>query len=104
MSDQQKSEAPVDYDGLMQANLKRVFSERDASRRMEVIRELYAKDAVLHEPHASATGHTAISQAWKPYYRACRQTSSSQRSAPPSGTMVSDGCVGSPVHRTVPWS
>ena len=53
----------IDYDGLMQANLARVFGERDASRRMNAIAELYADDATLYEPHASATGHAAISQA-----------------------------------------
>ncbi len=53
----------IDYDSLMQANLARVFGERDASRRTNAIAEIYADDAVLHEPHASATGHAAISQA-----------------------------------------
>lgn len=53
----------IDYDGRMQANLVRVFGERDAVRRVVAIRELYAEDAVLYEPHTSATGHTAISQA-----------------------------------------
>jgi hypothetical protein len=53
----------IDYDGLMQANLARVFGERDSSRRMNAIAEIYAEDAVLYEPHASATGRTAISQA-----------------------------------------
>ena len=53
----------IDYDGLMQANLTRVFGERDATRRMNAIAELYATDATLHEPDASATGHAAISRA-----------------------------------------
>lgn len=53
----------IDYDGFMQANLSRVFGERDASRRMNAIAELYANDATLFEPHAAATGHDAISQA-----------------------------------------
>ena len=53
----------TDYDGLMQANLVRVFGERDASRRMKAIAQLYADDAVLYEPEASATGHAAIGQA-----------------------------------------
>ena len=54
----------IDYDGLMQANLKRVFGERDASRRIKAITELYADDAVLYEPpDASAAGHAAIGQA-----------------------------------------
>ena len=60
------SEAPpetVDYDRLMKANLLTVFSERNAERRRQAIRELYAEDAVLHEPHASVRGHAAISDA-----------------------------------------
>jgi hypothetical protein len=62
MTNQAKS-APINYDGLMQANLARVFGERDAGRRIKAIRELYAKNAVLHEPQASAIGHAAISEA-----------------------------------------
>ena len=57
------SAAPIDYDGLMQANLERVFGEHDAERRIEAIQELYAEDAVLYEPHASAKGHVEISLA-----------------------------------------
>ncbi len=55
--------APVDYDGLMQANLVRVFGERNADKRIRAIRELYAEDAVLNEPDASAKGHVAINAA-----------------------------------------
>lgn len=54
---------PVNYDGLMQANLTRVFGEHDADRRIKAIRELYAEDAVLNEPHDSAQGHSAINEA-----------------------------------------
>jgi hypothetical protein len=58
------SATSIDYDGLMQANLKRVFGERDASRRMQAIAELYADDAILYEPpDAAAKGHAAINQA-----------------------------------------
>lgn len=58
------SAPPIDYDSLMQANLARVFGERDTSRRMKAIAELYAGDATLYEPpDASATGHAAINQA-----------------------------------------
>ena len=53
----------INYDDLMQANLARVFGERDVTRRMKAIAELYANDATLFEPHASATGHDAIGQA-----------------------------------------
>jgi SnoaL-like domain len=57
------STGSIDYDGLMRANLARVFNERDVTRRMNAIAELYANDATLFEPHALATGHDAISQA-----------------------------------------
>lgn len=54
MSGQPKSN-PIDYDGLMQANLARVFGEADAGKCLKAIRELYAEDAVFNEPHSSAT-------------------------------------------------
>lgn len=54
---------PIDYDGLMQANLQHVFGEHDEGQRMRAIRVLYAEDAVLNEPHASAEGQIAISAA-----------------------------------------
>ena len=62
MSTQSKPEV-IDYNRLMQANLARVFNERDAGRRIVAIRELYAEDAVLYEPDTSAKGHAAISEA-----------------------------------------
>ena len=52
-----------DYDRLMQANLARVFNERDAAQRLTAIAELYAPDAVLNEPGVAAVGHAAISAA-----------------------------------------
>jgi hypothetical protein len=58
------SSKSIDYDSLMQANLARVFGERDAARRIKAIAELYADDAALYEPpDTSATGHAAISEA-----------------------------------------
>ncbi|MEX1235718.1 MAG: hypothetical protein WEB56_12115 [Roseovarius sp.] len=53
----------MDYETIMQANLERVFGERDASRRMVAIRKLYVEDAELHEPQQSVRGHDAISHA-----------------------------------------
>ncbi len=53
----------VDFNGLLQANLDRVFGERDAAKRHAAIRELYAPDAVLYEPDDIATGHDAIAHA-----------------------------------------
>jgi hypothetical protein len=62
MSNHPKPEV-IDYNRLMNANLTRVFNERDAGRRIAAIRELYADDAVLYEPDTSAKGHAAISEA-----------------------------------------
>jgi len=53
----------VDYDSILQANLTRVFGERDAARRMDALAELYADDATLYEPDRSFTGHAAINEA-----------------------------------------
>jgi hypothetical protein len=54
----------IDYDSLMQANLKRVFGERNSSHRTKAIAQLYADEATLYEPpDASATGHAAINEA-----------------------------------------
>jgi hypothetical protein len=53
----------IDYDGLMQANAVRVFSERDPLRRLAAIRELYMADAVVTEPEGVANGEAAISAA-----------------------------------------
>jgi len=54
---------PEEYDRLMQANVVRVFSERNADNRLKAIRELYAEDAVLSDPETIAQGHTAINEA-----------------------------------------
>lgn len=53
----------MDYAKIMHANLERVFGEQDPARRIEAIREIYAEDAVLHEPEQSVRGHGAISDA-----------------------------------------
>jgi hypothetical protein len=52
-----------DHDRLMQANLVRVFGERNAAKRLSAIADLYAADAVLYEPDNAATGHWAINDA-----------------------------------------
>jgi len=53
----------IDYDGLLQANLSRVFSEGDRDRRRAAIAEIYAPDAILYEPGNIATGHGEIAAA-----------------------------------------
>jgi hypothetical protein len=88
------SNAPLDYDGLMQANLARVFGERYASRRLKAIAQLYAPDATLYEPDAEAKGHAAINQAVERFYRTCRLTSPFPKTAPRSVTTVLEDCAG----------
>jgi hypothetical protein len=63
MIDSIKTGASVNYDVLMRAILTEVFNERDAVKRLAAIQRLYALDAVLNEPHASAKGHVAINDA-----------------------------------------
>jgi hypothetical protein len=53
----------LDYNRLMQANVARVFGERDATHRTKAIAELYASDATLYEPDTEAKGHAAINRA-----------------------------------------
>lgn len=48
---------------LLQANLQRVFNERDAARRRQAIQELYAEDAILYESEATYAGTEAIAGA-----------------------------------------
>jgi len=76
-----KPQTPIDYNSLMQANLARVFGERDSSRRIKAIAELYADDATLYEPDAEAKGHAAINSAWNHCCRTCRRTLPSPRLA-----------------------
>ena len=52
-----------EFDALMQANIVRVFNERDPDRRRIALSELYSTDAVLYDPETVATGWGAISQA-----------------------------------------
>jgi hypothetical protein len=51
------------FDTLMQANIVRVFNERDPDRRGIALSELYSEGATLYDPEIVATGWSAISQA-----------------------------------------
>ena len=55
--------SPEDDGQLLHLNLSRVFGERSRERRQTAIADIYAPDAVLYEPHATATGHDAINEA-----------------------------------------
>jgi hypothetical protein len=48
---------------VLQANLDRVFNERDAARRRQAIDALYASDAILYEPEGKFAGTDAIAGA-----------------------------------------
>ncbi len=52
-----------EFDALMQANIVRVFNERDPDRRRLALSELYSEGAILYDPETVATGWGAISQA-----------------------------------------
>ena len=95
-------EASIDYERLMQANLTRVFGERDAERRIAAIRELYAEDAVLYEPDASAAGHAAISQAVDALLSSLPPNFAFTAIGPAVGHHGSDGCAGRPGLQAVP--
>jgi ketosteroid isomerase-like protein len=57
------SAGTADLDALMQANVIRVFSERNSNLRLAALGELYAEDATLYDPETVATGREAISKA-----------------------------------------
>ena len=52
-----------DLDALMQANIGRVFNERNPDRRRAALDELYTENATLCDPETVATGRQAISDA-----------------------------------------
>ncbi|RYE90455.1 MAG: nuclear transport factor 2 family protein [Myxococcales bacterium] len=51
--------SPLD---LVEASLVRVWNERDESRRMAALQEIYQPGAVLHDPDNVVTGLEAISR------------------------------------------
>jgi SnoaL-like domain len=53
----------IDLDALMQANIVRVFNERNPDRRRAALAELYTENATLCDPETVATGWEAISGA-----------------------------------------
>jgi hypothetical protein len=54
---------PIDFAALMKAHLASVFNERDPTRRMAALKDLYTEEATLFEPGTVVTGHAAISGA-----------------------------------------
>lgn len=58
----QSLDADPNYDALMRANAKRVFSEPDSAKRIAAIAELWAPDGTLFEQQEAVSGHDAISE------------------------------------------
>ena len=56
-----KADTAIDYDGLLRANAKRVFSEPDVERRLTTLKELWAEDGVLVENEHVVAGWDAVS-------------------------------------------
>ena len=50
-----------EFDALMQANIVRVFNERDPDRRRIALSELYSEGAILYDTETVAAGWGAIS-------------------------------------------
>lgn len=55
------SDLEPNYDHLLRTNIERVFSERDAARRLKVIDEIYTDDPVLYERTTIIRGKNNIS-------------------------------------------
>ncbi len=49
-----------DFDGVLRANLERVFNERDAGRRAAALAELFVDEPVMYEPAGVVEGRDAI--------------------------------------------
>ena len=56
-----KVDTATDYDGLLRANAKRVFSEPSVERRLTALKELWAENGVLVEDEHVFTGRDAVS-------------------------------------------
>ena len=56
-----KADTATDYDGVLRANAKRVFSEPSAERRLIALGELWAENGMLVENEQVVTGREAVS-------------------------------------------
>jgi hypothetical protein len=55
------ADTAMDYDSLLRANAKRVFSEPRVEQRLAALKELWAENGVLVENEQVATGWDAVS-------------------------------------------
>ena len=49
-----------DQGAIMRRNVLEVFAETDPARRLAVITEIYAEEAVFYDPEGEVSGHEAI--------------------------------------------
>jgi SnoaL-like domain len=56
-----KADTAMDYDHLLRANAKRIFSEPGVERRLTALKELWAESGVLVENEHVAVGREAVS-------------------------------------------
>jgi hypothetical protein len=61
ISQTSQGSAEPDYDGLLRANLERVFNERNADRRAAALNELFVAEPIMYEPTNVVQGRAAIS-------------------------------------------
>ena len=61
MSTDSNEAVNVDYDRILQANAKQVFSQRDPGARRQALDELWLPDGILYEDGHIITGLEAIS-------------------------------------------
>ncbi len=92
----------IDYDEVLQANLTRVFGERDATRRLKAIAKLYSDNATLYEPYKSVSGHAAIDQAVGELLSSLPPNFVFTSIGPAVGHHDMAGCAGKPVRRVDP--
>lgn len=57
-----KEAAEPDYDGLLRANLERVFNERDPEKRAAAMDELFVAEPIMFEPGGVVHGRAAIAE------------------------------------------
>jgi len=92
-----------EFDALMQANIVRVFNERDPDRRRIALSELYSEGAILYDPETVATGWGAISQAVEDLLLRLPPDFVFTAAGPAVGTTAPRGCSGARVRPTAPW-
>jgi len=90
-------------DELMQANIVRVFNERDPDRRRMALSELYSEGAVLYDPETVATGWARSRKPLKSCSSGCRPTSCSPRPDMLWATTAPRDSSGVRVRLMAPW-